>query len=79
VSPSGLRALVDEARRVGLAVREDVHPDPAGPVAVSGMLAEQLAKELGAGASPGSVVVGGAELAGRAEALVRVVAGDPTP
>jgi hypothetical protein len=78
VSPSGLQALVDEARRVGFVVREDVHPDPAGPVAVSGMLAEQLAKELFAGAEPGSVVVGGAELAGRAEALVRIVAGDPT-
>jgi hypothetical protein len=43
------------------------------------MLAEQLVKELAAGASPGAVVVGGSELAGRAEVLVRIVAGDPTP
>jgi hypothetical protein len=79
VSAAGLRSLVDEVRRVGFAVREDVHPEPAGPVAVSGMLAEQLVKELSAGAEPGSVVVAGVELAARAEALVRIVAGDPTP
>jgi hypothetical protein len=70
---------VDEARRVGSAVREDAHPDPGGPIAVSGMLAEQLVKELSAGAEPGSVVVGARELAGRAEVLIRIVAGDPTP
>jgi hypothetical protein len=54
--------------------------DPAsvGPVGVSGMLAEQLVKELAAGAAPGAIVVGGAELADRAEVLVRIVAGDPT-
>ncbi|HEU0057971.1 MAG TPA: hypothetical protein VFQ08_12020 [Gaiella sp.] len=78
MSAAALRALVDEARRVGFAVRDDVEPEPAGPVAVSGMLAEQLVKELSAGADPGSVVVGGAELAARAEVLVRIVAGDPT-
>ena len=75
---AGLRALVDEARRVGFAVRDDAAPDPAGAVAVSGMLAEQLAKELAAGAEPGTVVVGGIEVANRAEVLVRIVAGDPT-
>ena len=42
------------------------------------MLAEQLVKELAAGAEPGAIVVGGAELADRAEVLVRIVAGDPT-
>jgi hypothetical protein len=79
VSAAGLRSAIQEARRVAFAVREDVHPEPAGPLAVSGMLAEQLAKELSVGAEPGSVVVAGAELASRAEALVRIVAGDPTP
>jgi len=49
-----------------------------GPIGVSGMLAEQLVKELAAGAAPGAIVVGGAELANRAEVLVRIVAGDPT-
>lgn len=78
MSAAGFRALVDEARRVGLAVRDDVQPEAAGPIAVSGMLAEQLVKELAAGAEPGSVIVGGGELAERAEALVRIVAGDPT-
>lgn len=76
---SGLRSLVDEARRVGFAVREGAQPEPAGPIAVSGMLAEQLVKELAVGAEPGRVVVGAAEHAGRAEVLVRIVAGDPTP
>lgn len=78
MSPSGFRALVDEARRVGFAVREEAGPEPAGPIAVSGMLAEQLVKELSLGADVGSVVVGGPELAGRAEVLIRIVAGDPT-
>jgi hypothetical protein len=78
MTPSGLRSLVDDARRVGLSVRQDAHPEPAGPIAVSGMLAEQLAKELSAGARPGSVVVGGQERAASAEVVVRVVAGDPT-
>jgi hypothetical protein len=79
VSAAGFRALVGEARRVGAAVQEEAGAGHVGPVAVSGMLAEQLAKELGAGAAPGGVVVGGPELAARAEVLVRVVAGDPTP
>jgi hypothetical protein len=79
VSASGFRALVDEARRVGFAVHGDAQPESAGPLAVSGMLAEQLVKELAAGAEPGRVVVGGTESVGRAEVLVRIVAGDPTP
>jgi hypothetical protein len=79
MSVGGIRALVDEARRVGDAVREDASTDPAGPVAVSGMLAEQLLKELSAGAGAGAVVIGAAEAAARAEVLVRIIAGDPTP
>lgn len=75
---AGIRELVGEGRRLGSAVR-DVESGSVGPVAVSGMLAEQLAKELGAGAAPGAVVVGGAEAVHRAEVLVRIVAGDPTP
>jgi hypothetical protein len=73
-----VRALVDEARKVGFTVREGAQEESTGPIAVSGMLAEQLAKELSAGADPGSVIVAGAEAAARAEALVRIVAGDPT-
>ncbi len=73
-----IRSIVDEARSVGSTLTAERDPAPVGPIAVSGMLAEQLAKELAAGAEPGAVVVGGAELAGRAEVLVRVVAGDPS-
>jgi hypothetical protein len=79
VSAAGLRALVGEARRLGTTLGAEVDPASVGPVAVSGMLAEQLAKELAAGADPGAIAVGGAELADRAEVLVRIVAGDPTP
>lgn len=74
-----VRLLVEEARQVGLAAREQASPLSAGPIAVSGMLAEQLGKELSVGADAGAVVVGGAEVASRAEVLVRIVAGDPTP
>lgn len=78
MSASAFRAFVDEARRVGFTVRDQAQPEPAGLLVVSGMLAEQLVKELSAGAEPGRVVVGAAEAVGRAEVLVRIVAGDPT-
>ncbi|HXG77374.1 MAG TPA: hypothetical protein VNJ53_12470, partial [Gaiellaceae bacterium] len=48
----------------------------AGPLGVSGVLAEQLARELGAGAEPGAVVVEPRSVRGL-EVLVRIVAGDP--
>jgi hypothetical protein len=78
VSAAGFRALVGELRSVGTTVTTDEQSASVGPVGVSGMLAEQLAKELGAGAEPGAVVVGGPELVTRADVLVRIVAGDPT-
>ena len=74
---AGIGALVAEVRSAVSTLSEDAVS--VGPVAVSGMLAEQLAKELGAGALAGAVVVGSSELSGRAEVLVRIVAGDPTP
>ena len=43
------------------------------------MLAEQLAKELGAGADPGAVVVASGAAPAHAAVHVRVVAGDPSP
>jgi hypothetical protein len=43
------------------------------------MLAEQLAKELGAGADPGAVVVGSGAVPAHAAVHVRIVAGDPSP
>jgi len=79
VSAASVRALVGEARGLVFAVRDEIDLPRVGPVAVSGMLAEQLAKELGAGAAPGAVVVAGAVPHGRPEAHVRIVAGDPSP
>jgi hypothetical protein len=65
-------------RRVGSTVTAEADPASVGPIGVSGMLAEQLVKELAAGAEPGAIVMGGVELVDRAEVLVRIVAGDPT-
>jgi uncharacterized protein (DUF697 family) len=48
----------------------------AGPLVVSGPLAEPLAKELSRGAAPGAVRVGG-PVAGAA-CLIRILAGPPT-
>ena len=67
-----------EIRDVLFAVRGELASEPAGPVLVSGMLADQLARGLSAGAEPGAVVVGGDERLGRAAAAVRVIAGDPS-
>ena len=78
MSAARFRALVGEVRDVGTVLTADDDTASVGAVGVSGMLAEQLVKELGAGAAPGAVVVGGAELVDRAEVLVRIVAGDPT-
>jgi len=77
VKAGGVRALVGEARALAAAVRDEVVRDPP-PVVVSGVLAEQLAKELGAGAAPGAVTVGGAQLPAGLSVLVLVIAGDPS-
>ena len=79
MSAASVRALVGEARRLVFAVRDEIDLPHVGPIVVSGMLAEQLAKELAAGAAPGSVVVAGAVPQGRPEAHVRIIAGDPSP
>jgi hypothetical protein len=55
-----------------------MHPSAAGPIVVSGVLAEQLAKQLGAGAATGAVIVGTGPPPTSAEVLVHVIAGDPT-
>jgi hypothetical protein len=57
----------------------DESDDPVGSVVISGMLAEQLARELGAGAEPGAVVVREGVRVSGAEILVRVIAGAPVP
>jgi hypothetical protein len=71
-------AIAGELRSLGSTLNEELAPRRAGPVVVTGMLAEQLAKELGVGARPGAVVVGPGQLRAGAEALVHVLAGDPS-
>ena len=73
-----LRDAGSEVRSLVTAVRGELTPASAGPVLVSGMLADQLARELGRDAEPGSVSVGERGV-GRASVLVRIIAGDPTP
>jgi hypothetical protein len=78
VSAAGLRALAYEARSVVQTARDELSPESVGTVAVSGMLAEQLAKELGAGAVPGAVRVHDASNLPFADVLVRIIAGEPS-
>jgi hypothetical protein len=73
-----IKSLVFEARQLAQAIQDEAEPERSGHVAVSGMLCEQLARELAAGAEPGSVVVDGTRLGG-AEVLVHVMAAEPTP
>jgi hypothetical protein len=79
VSAAAARAFATELKSLGFAVRDEVAPRTTGPIVVSGMLAEQLAKELGAGADPGAVVVATGAASAHAAVHVRVVAGDPSP
>ncbi len=79
MSAAAARAFATELKSLGFAVRDEVAPRTTGPIVVSGMLAEQLAKELGAGADPGAVVVATGAASAHAAVHVRVVAGDPSP
>ena len=74
---AGLAAYVGELKSLGLTMREELTPVRPGPIVVSGILAEQLAKELGAGAVAGTVLVGDSPRGVAAAVYVRVVAGDP--
>jgi hypothetical protein len=78
VSAAGFRALAYEARSVVETVRDELSPASVGAVIVSGMLAEQLTRELGAEALPGAVASDDGERMPAAEVLVRVVAGEPS-
>jgi hypothetical protein len=77
VNLASVRSLAFELRgAVGEVQRE--HEQHVGRVVVSGMLAEQLARELGAGADPGAVVVSDRPSVEGAAVVVRVIAGDPS-
>ena len=78
MSTAGRRALAYEARSVLQTARDELSPPSVGAVAVSGMLAEQLAKELRAGAAPGAVVVHDASRLPSADVVVRIIAGEPS-
>lgn len=67
-----------EARGIVSALREEVRGVHVGFVLVSGMLAEQLGRELGQGANAGAVVVGDVARLPGAEVAVHVVAGEPS-
>lgn len=71
-----MRAAVREARGLLGVLRDELDEGPAGALAVSGLLAAQLARELGAGAEPGAVAVDPPGLHG-VEVVVRVLAGAP--
>ena len=75
---AGVAAFVGEMKSLGLTLREELAPARVGPIVVSGVLADQLAKQLGAGAAAGAVVVGVEQRVANAEVLVRILAGDPT-
>ena len=78
MSAVGLRILAQEIRSVVETARFELAPAHAGPIVVSGTLAEQLARELGAGAEPGAVVVDDGAQVFAAEVVVRVLAGEPS-
>ena len=73
-----VRGLAGEARGLGFALRDELSVERAGPIVVSGVLAEQLAKELRVGAEPGAVLVGSGRADPSASVHVHVIAGDPS-
>ena len=70
-------AVALEAREALKTAGDTKTQDPVGAIVVSGTLAEQLVRELGAGAGPGAVVVREPPSVAGAEVVVRVLAGDP--
>jgi hypothetical protein len=78
VTQNPLVATLLEARNLVTALRKEHEAAHAGPLVVSGMLAEQLAKELGLGAAPGAVIVSDDPRGTRGQVAVRVIAGHPS-
>ena len=78
MKPAPLVAAVAEARNVLRALEDERKVESVGPIIVSGMLAEQLAKELAAGAAPGSIAVADDPRGRRVSLAIRIVAGDPS-
>jgi len=78
VSATGIRARVFEGRALLRAIQGAHVPTSTGGVVVSGMLAAELARELGAGADPGAVTVGDGSRVTGADVAVHVIAGEPS-
>jgi hypothetical protein len=74
---AGIRQGLLEGRSLWSELRDEPAGVP-GTVLVSGMLAEQLARQLGAGAEPGAVTSREGTSVADAEVVVRVIAGDPS-
>jgi hypothetical protein len=70
--------LLFELRGLMEAIQEEASPEPARPIVVSGMLCEQLARELSVGAAPGAVLVADVGSRQPGEVRVHVMAGEPT-
>jgi hypothetical protein len=73
-----LRPLLFEARGVVSALREELDPASVGPILVTGMLAEQLARQLAKGSEPDAVAFMDPGPLARSAALVHVIAGSPS-
>jgi hypothetical protein len=78
VKAAPLVAAVLEARNVLRALEDERKVVNVGPIVVGGMLADQLAKELAAGAATGSIAVADDPRGLRASLAIRIVAGDPS-
>lgn len=70
--------LANEARGVAKSLQAELPAGHGGSVVVSGVLAEQLVRELGAGARSGTVQLGGDVPTASSDVAVRVIAGDPS-
>jgi hypothetical protein len=78
MNAAAIRSAVFEARRLAGELQTEA-PEDSGPIVVSGMLCEQLAKELARGAEPGVVVANGQSRLAGASVIVHVIAGEPSP
>lgn len=78
VSTSTILGIAKEARSAAGTLRNELGTYSGGLISVSGVLAEQLVRELGEGARPGVVRTGSDTPSASADVLVRVIAGDPT-
>ena len=74
---AGVRQGLLEGRKLWSTLLDE-QATPSGGIVVSGMLAEQLVRELGPGAAPGTVFAREGTIVAGAEVVVRVIAGDPS-